>query len=63
MVQAVGYGLAATGPLLVGWLFESSGGWNVPLLFLLAIVPLLALSGLGAGRPLVVLPGKRGGAE
>ena len=63
MVQAVGYGLAATGPLLVGWLFESSGGWNVPLLFLLAIVPLLALSGLGAGRPLVVLAGKRGGAE
>jgi len=59
MVQAVGYGLAATGPLVVGWLFELSGGWNVPLLFLLAVVPLLALSGLGAGRPLVVLPGTR----
>ena len=59
MVQAVGYGLAATGPLVVGSLFEFSGGWNVPLLFLLAVVPLLALAGFGAGRPLLVLPGTR----
>lgn len=55
MVQAVGYVLGATGPLVVGWLFESSGSWNVPLIFLLAVVPLLAMAGLGAGRPLVVL--------
>lgn len=59
MVQAVGYAFAATGPLVVGWLLAITGGWNVPLVFLLAVVPLLALAGVGAGRPLVVLPGTR----
>lgn len=59
MVQAVGYGLAAAGPLVVGWLFEFSGSWDVPILFLLAVVPVLAVAGLGAGRPLLVLPGTR----
>ncbi len=59
MVQAVGYAFAATGPLVVGWLFDVSGNWNVPLLFLLALVPLLALAGFGAGRPLLVLSSTR----
>lgn len=57
MVQAVGYGLAACGPLVVGWLFEAGGDWNAPLLFLMALVPLLGLAGVGAGRPMVVQPG------
>ncbi len=57
MAQAIGYMLAAAGPLLLGWLFETSGSWRVPLLFLLAVVPLLAAAGLGGGRPLTVLDG------
>jgi CP family cyanate transporter-like MFS transporter len=34
--QTIGYTLGATGPLLVGVLHEFSGGWTVPLIFLLA---------------------------
>lgn len=52
MAQSVGYALAATGPLLMGWLFEASGGWAHPLLLLLTIAPLMAVAGLAAGRPL-----------
>lgn len=54
MAQAVGYTLAATGPLMMGWVFAASGGWTVPLLVLVAIVPLMTLAGLAAGRPLEV---------
>ena len=57
MVQAAGYLLGATGPLVVGWLFQLSGNWNVPLVFLLGVVPLLAGAGLAGGRPLLVLAG------
>lgn len=63
MVQAVGYLLGATGPLVVGWLFEQSGVWSAPLMFLLAVVPLLALVGFGAGRPLLVLADSRVSAD
>jgi CP family cyanate transporter-like MFS transporter len=43
-VQAVGYGAGALGPLVVGLLHEASGGWTVPLIFLLAVslAPLIA---------------------
>lgn len=54
MAQAVGYTLAATGPLLMGWLFELSGGWTAPLLMLVTIVPLMGAAGLLGGRPLRV---------
>ncbi len=50
MAQTVGYLVAAAGPLVVGILRETSGGWTAPLVFLLAmLVPLLA-AGLGAAR-------------
>ena len=49
--QAVGYTIGAFGPLLVGVLHDATGGWTVPLMFLLVI----SLAGLyGAvvlGRP------------
>lgn len=54
MAQAVGYTLAATGPLLMGWVFETSGGWTVPLLMLLAVVPLMTLAGVASGRPVEI---------
>lgn len=40
-VQTVGYLLGATGPFLVGALHDLSGGWTVPLVFLLAVVVLV----------------------
>ena len=38
MAQTVGYLVAAAGPLVVGILREASGGWTVPLVFLLAML-------------------------
>ena len=35
--QGVAYALGALGPLLVGLLHDASGGWTLPLLFLLAV--------------------------
>jgi CP family cyanate transporter-like MFS transporter len=54
MVQAVGYGVGAAGPLLVGILHGWTGGFeSVGLLF--AAVGVLAVGfGIQAGRPLYV---------
>ena len=50
IVQSAGYLLGATGPVLVGWLADRSGGWQLPLAFLCATVAVLAAASLGAGR-------------
>jgi len=34
--QAIGYSVGAFGPLIVGMLHDASGGWSIPLTFLLA---------------------------
>lgn len=56
MAQAVGYTLAATGPLMMGWAFEASGGWTVPLVVLLAVVPFMTAAGIVSGRPVEIGP-------
>jgi CP family cyanate transporter-like MFS transporter len=54
MAQSVGYLVAAAGPLVVGVLRDTTGGWTAPLLFLIAVLfPLLA-AGLAAGRSQIV---------
>lgn len=45
-VQSVGYFVGALGPLVVGILHDVTGGWTVPLLFLLVLA--LAVTGAGA---------------
>ncbi|MEU9110618.1 MFS transporter [Streptomyces sp. NPDC048483] len=50
MAQTGGYLLAAAGPLALGAVHQTTGGWTVPLLLLLAVCTGLALLGLGAGR-------------
>lgn len=58
MAQAIGYCVAALGPLLVGVLHSAEGGWSVPLLFLLALgVPMLA-AGIPSGSPRFVPPSR-----
>lgn len=57
MAQAVGYLLAAMGPLLVGLLHELVGGWSAPLAMLLVVCVVGSLAALGAGRPLQVRVG------
>ncbi|GDY29012.1 MFS transporter [Gandjariella thermophila] len=54
--QAVGYLLAAMGPLLVGLLHQATGGWLAALVLLLAVCLAGATAGLGAGRPKHVGP-------
>lgn len=54
MAQLVGYGVAATGPLVVGALYEWSNGWIAPLVFLLGLAGCMALTGIAAGRETTV---------
>ncbi|MGA8118126.1 MAG: MFS transporter [Actinocatenispora sp.] len=49
--QSVGYLIAAVGPVLVGYLRDATGGWDVPIVFLLVVLVPQLFSGLAAGRP------------
>lgn len=52
--QSVGYLVSAIGPLATGVLYDATGGWDVPLLVLLAlVVPMVVTAGY-VGRPLLV---------
>jgi CP family cyanate transporter-like MFS transporter len=52
--QSVGYLLAATGPLAVGLLHESTGGWEAGLVLLLGVTALQIVAGIAAARPRLV---------
>jgi len=54
MAQAVGYLLAATGPISLGYLLDLTGKWNASIYTLIGITIFTALIGLGAGRDRVV---------
>ncbi|HEX6682940.1 MAG TPA: MFS transporter [Candidatus Limnocylindrales bacterium] len=49
--QSIGYLIAALGPLVVGVLYEFTGGWTLPLGFLLAAAVGQAVAGLAVARP------------
>jgi CP family cyanate transporter-like MFS transporter len=49
--QGTAYALGALGPLLVGLLHDASGGWTLPLLFLLAVTLAAAIPAVTLGRP------------
>jgi MFS transporter, CP family, cyanate transporter len=49
--QSTGYAMAALGPLLVGLLYEATGGWTAPIGVLLAALVVQTASGLGFARP------------
>ena len=53
--QSVGYLVATTGPLLVGFLHSAVGGWTVPVVVLLVITGLQLIAGWPAARN-VTLP-------
>ncbi|SDJ03698.1 CynX/NimT family MFS transporter [Natribacillus halophilus] len=50
MAQSFGYLLAAIGPILLGFLYDFTGGWVLPLLILTGVSLLLAISGLNAAK-------------
>jgi CP family cyanate transporter-like MFS transporter len=49
--QGIGYTLGALGPLLVGVLHETTGGWSIPIVFLLATLVIVAVTGRVVARP------------
>ncbi|GAA4692102.1 CynX/NimT family MFS transporter [Phytohabitans rumicis] len=48
--QCVGYLIAALGPLVVGALYEATGGWRIPLVFLIAAALVQLVAGLAVSR-------------
>jgi MFS transporter, CP family, cyanate transporter len=50
IVQAIGYLLGASGPLVMGVLRDSSGDWTLPLIAMCTAVAVMAAAALGAGR-------------
>lgn len=50
MSQAVGYLVAAAGPVGAGTLHQLTGSWNLPLALLLVLCGVAAVAGWGAGR-------------
>ncbi|MEU5785250.1 MFS transporter [Micromonospora lupini] len=52
--QGVAYALGALGPLLVGLLHDASGGWTLPLLFLLAVALVAIIPAITLARPAFV---------
>ncbi len=48
--QGVGYLIASTGPIAVGFLHTATGGWTVPVWVLLAVVALELVTGWLGGR-------------
>jgi len=55
--QGVGYLIASTGPLLIGFLHTATGGWTIPLTALLAVAVLQLITGWLAGRARTVPAG------
>ncbi|GHE47515.1 MFS transporter [Streptosporangium violaceochromogenes] len=49
--QSAGYLIAGAGPLVVGVIHESSGGWTWPFLLMFAVIAVQFASGWYAGRP------------
>ncbi|CUR59798.1 Major facilitator superfamily MFS_1 [metagenome] len=49
--QSVGYLISAVGPFGMGYLYERTGGWTVPLLCLLGLLVPLAVAAVYVSRP------------
>ncbi|QKY70717.1 MFS transporter [Lentibacillus sp. CBA3610] len=50
MAQALGYFLAALGPIFIGFLNDITMGWEIPLIMMLFVSLAMAIVGFGAGR-------------
>ncbi|QQK75259.1 MFS transporter [Salicibibacter cibarius] len=60
MAQSIGYILAATGPIFLGGIAEWFHGWTVPLIILMIVSLLIAISGVIAGKNETVSTKARG---
>ncbi|MEN6634738.1 MAG: MFS transporter [Clostridiaceae bacterium] len=50
MVQSLGYGFGALGPLLGGWLFDWTGNWNTAFVCVGVLIVIIFFSGRQAGK-------------
>ncbi len=50
MAQTLGYILAAFGPFLIGFIFDKTKNWDVPLVVLIIVSVIVVTFGFGAGR-------------
>ncbi len=55
--QGIGYLIASTGPLLIGFAHTASGGWSVPITILLGVAVVQLITGWLAGRARTVPAG------
>ena len=54
VAQLVGYTVAASGPVLLGVIHDLSGGWEWPIVVLIALLGPMLWVGLGAGRHILL---------
>ena len=52
MVQSLGYGFGALGPILGGWLFDMTGSWNTAFVLVGCLIVVIFFSGRQAGKNL-----------
>lgn len=50
MAQSIGYILAATGPMVIGYLYDLTSSWTMPIVILLIVAVFVVIFGMGAGR-------------
>ncbi|WP_249872391.1 CynX/NimT family MFS transporter [Oceanobacillus saliphilus] len=50
MAQTLGYILAAIGPIFIGYLFDLTGSWTIPIITIIIVACFVTLFGFGAGR-------------
>lgn len=51
MAQSLGYLLAALGPVLTGFLAQTTGSWRAPLVFVCTLAAAQVVAAILAGRP------------
>ena len=55
MAQSIGYLLAASGPVFIGYLHDLTHEWTVPLIVMIGVTILVIIFGMGAGQDKYVL--------
>lgn len=55
MAQSIGYILAAFGPILIGFMYDITKGWNIPFVFLIIVTAAIIYFGMHAGQNKYVL--------
>lgn len=55
MAQTIGYVIAASGPILIGYIFDVTNAWTIPLFILMGVLLIVIYFGIYAGKNRYVL--------